>query len=334
MTSLARWALRRLRSFAVGHLADRVEVNSLLLARLLIERNLERRDVTSITEMEFRVFSQWGEDGIIQYLISRIPIANDVFVEFGVEKYRESNTKLLLLNDNWRGLIIDSSQSNFDVINRDEMSVKYDLTSVCQFVTRENINAIIASAGISGDIGVLSIDIDGNDYWVWEAIDVISPRIVICEYNSVFGAQRAVTIRYDPRFERTRAHHSNLYFGASLSALWTLGAKKGYDFVGSNSAGVNAFFVRKDLSDGLPKPSAESGYVLSRVRESMDAAGRPTRLSGQDRLRMIRGLQVVDVLTGERVTLADLLIWREGGARCSVLIEPARGFQTRLWRVL
>src|SRR2546426_1077469 len=175
-----------------------------------------------------------------------------------------------------------SETSSF--IKNDEVSLKYDLTAVCRFISRENINEVISSAGLAGDVGLLSIDIDGNDYWVWEAINIISPCIVICEYNSVFGSRHAISVPYDQKFHRTRAHYSNLYFGASLPALCVLAERKGYDFVGANSAGVNAFFVRKDLSHGLPKLGAEAGYVFSHIRESKDVHGNLTHVSGLERL--------------------------------------------------
>jgi hypothetical protein len=184
---------------------------------------------------------------------------------------------------------------------------RHDLTAVCQFITRENINSIFEDAGFVGDIGLLSIDIDGNDYWVWEAIEVVQPRIVISEYNSVFGADRAVSVPYDPKFERRKAHYSDLFFGASLPALCYLAEKKGYDFVGSTSSGVNAFFVRKDLSQGLRKLTAKEGYVRSQHRESLDREGKLTYIGGLDRLKVIQDMSVVDVTTNKECLLRELL---------------------------
>ena len=101
----------------------------------------------------------------------------------------------------------------------------HDLKPVPAFVTAENINTLIRDNGFAGEVGILSIDIDGNDYWVWKAISCVQADIVICEYNSRFGSERAVTIPYDPNFYRTEAHSSNLYFGASIRALTLLGQK-------------------------------------------------------------------------------------------------------------
>ncbi|MFM6608172.1 MAG: hypothetical protein ACKPJO_23270, partial [Dolichospermum sp.] len=210
-------------------------------------RQLETLNSKSIRDNEFRAFSQWGEDGIIQFLIRNVPINRKIFVEFGVQNYTESNTRFLLINNNWSGLVIDGGSEEISYIKNDPIYWQYNLKAVNSFITKDNINQIISDNGIQGEIGLLSVDIDGNDYWVWQAIDCINPAIVISEYNFRFGANKAVTVPYDASFVRSKAHYSNIYYGASLKALCILADKKGYAFVGCNSAGNNAFFVRKDL---------------------------------------------------------------------------------------
>lgn len=191
------------------------------------------------------MFSQFGDDGIIQYLehVLGIGPAHKVFIEFGVQDYTESNTRFLLLSDNWRGLVLDGSRAHVDCVRCDPISWRHDLTAAHAWIDRDNINDLIAIHGCAGEIGLLSIDLDGNDYWVWEAIRVVDPIIVVAEYNAVFGSRHAVTVAYDPQFDRTKAHDSNLYWGALLPALHFLAAKKGYAFVGTNSAGNNAYFA-------------------------------------------------------------------------------------------
>ena len=260
---------------------------------------IEQRQVVQqgggVQRAEFRVFSQWGEDGIIQFLIDRVPIENRVFVEFGVENYTESNTRFLLSNDYWSGLVIDASSANVDYIKRDPIYWACDLKAVQAFVTRDNINAILQANDISGDVGLLSVDIDGNDYWVWQAIDSISPRIVVCEYNSHFGPTAEVTIPYDPAFVRERAHFSRIYYGASISALCSLGKSKGYSLVAGNSAGNNVFFVRDDQRGALPVLSAADAYRRAQFREFHDESGRLTFDAFAARLHKIGHLPLLDL---------------------------------------
>lgn len=257
----------------VGRLENRLELIQESLGRIE-QRQLRALNLPGLQANEFRVFSQWGEDGIIQRLIAELQVDRKVFIEFGVQNYTESSTRFLLVNNNWSGLVIDGGQDHIDFIRNDPIFWQYNLKAECAFITRENINELIGKNGIRGEIGLLSVDIDGNDYWVWEAIDCVSPVITIVEYNARFGPDEAVTIPYDPSFVRSQAHHSMLYFGASLKALCVLGNKKGYAFVGCNTAGNNAFFVRRDrMTAGLRELSAAEGYVRNQFRESRDSAG-------------------------------------------------------------
>ena len=274
------------------------EVQRLLLGKLLAERTCAIAHPISFADVEFSVFSQFGDDGIIQWLVKRLALRNEVFVEFGVADYQEANTRFLLINNNWSGLVLDGSAENIESIRRDKISWRHDLRSACVFITAENINQAIAASGIHGAIGLLHIDLDGNDYWVWKSVSVVRPDLVILEYNSVFGVERAITVPYDPGFVRTRAHFSNLYQGASLLALCDLSAEKGYDFVGSNSAGNNAYFVRRDLQHGLRVLSPEKGFVVSKFAESRNEKGDLSFVRGAERLHVIRSLPVTNTRTG------------------------------------
>ena len=279
---------------------------AVLLGKLNAVRVADLPDGAPLSQAEFKVFSQWGEDGILQFLTARVPIPNRFFVEFGVQNYLESNTRFLLLNDNWSGLVMDGSDNNVDYIRRDPLYWRHELTAASVFVTAENVDELIRACIPTPDIGLLSIDIDGNDYWVWRAISSVTPRIVVVEYNSVFGPRHAVTIPYDATFERTRAHHSNLYWGASLAALCDLAATKGYQFVGSNSAGNNAFFVRRDCAQRVPALDPQDGYVQSKFRESRNETGHLTFISGADRLALIAAMKVYDVRREATVLIGDL----------------------------
>jgi hypothetical protein len=270
------------------------------------KRQVAANPATQFNDAEFRVFSQWGEDGLIQYLIDRVPVPNKIFVEFGVENYTESNTRYLAINDCWSGLVMDGSAKNIDFIQQDFISWACDVKSVSAFITSENINELLESNGIQGDIGLLSIDIDGNDYWVWEAIQCISPRIVICEYNSLFGSVARVTTPYDPAFIRDKAHHSKVYYGASIAALEYLGHSKGYTLVGGNLAGNNAFFVRNDLMAAVKPVSAMAAYQRAHFREYHDEYGHLTYDNFGSQLAKIGDLMVFDLDHQISVKIGDL----------------------------
>lgn len=271
-----------------------------------IEQRLVLQHCTDVGQSEFRVFSQWGEDGIIQYLVARVPMQRRVFVEFGVENYTESNTRFLLTNNQWSGLVIDGSAENIDYIRRDPIYWATNLKAEHSFITKDNINELLSRNGIAGDIGLLSVDIDGNDYWVWQAIDTISPRLVACEYNSHFGATAEVTTPYDAAFARGTAHFSKIYYGASIAALCALAARKGYSLVASNSAGNNIFFVRNDLLGSLPVLSPEQAYRHAQFREYHDESGRLTFDDFETRLRKIGHLSLHDLKTDALARIADI----------------------------
>ncbi|MFD2569024.1 hypothetical protein ACFSUS_00160 [Spirosoma soli] len=257
------------------------------------------KQANSMKEAEFKIFSQFGDDGIIQYLINYVKPRVDTFVEFGVEDYEEANTRFLLMNDNWKGLIIDGSSTFIDHIKSSSFYWRYSLKAVTSFVTAENINQLLVSNGIVGQIGLLSIDIDGNDYWVWKAITAVEADIVVIEYNSLFGAERAISVPYKPDFMREEAHYSYLYFGASLPALYALAIEKGYAFVGCNQAGNNAYFVKKEKLNGLSALSVEEGYVYSRFRENRNQEGVMSFLDGAERSALLKGLPVINIETNK-----------------------------------
>ena len=280
----------------------------LAAAEPFIARAKKLEDGVPLADTEFSVFSQMGEDGILQYILSRIELPRKNFIEFGVENYKEANTRLLLVHDGWSGLVMDCVQEYVDEIRGDEVCWRYGLDAVCSFVTKDTINELLRECIPGKEIGLLSIDLDGNDYWIWKAIDVVRPRVVICEYNSVFGAEHPITIPYKEEFDRKKDHYSMLYFGASLPALCRLAEEKGYHFIGSNSAGVNAFFVRKDLSEPFEVLDAASGYVESKICESRGEDGCLTFLSGTDRIRAIQDCEVIHLDHHQRVQIKDLLL--------------------------
>lgn len=291
-----RQFIKRVRDLVAGSVR---ETELLATGRLLSEVFARKRPIASLRDVEFKILSQWGDDGIIQWLVHALDFPRRTFIEFGVSDYRESNTRFLMMNDNWSGLVMDGSAANVSLIRNSEYFWKYDLQTRATFIDRDNINGLIAESGLADDLGILHIDLDGNDYWIWKCLTVTTPIIVILEYNAIFGPDRPVTVPYDAGFRRNHAHPSNLYWGAALPAFHHLACEKGYAFLGCNSAGNNAYFVRRDrLADPLREVTLAEGYVASAFRESRDSRGQLTYLRGDERLAAIRGMPVVNVVTG------------------------------------
>ena len=286
-------------------LADRLDLIQQALGRIEARQTASVR-AGDFASAEFKVSSQWGEDGIIEHLVRHVPIEREIFVEFGVQDYREANTRFLLMNRNWAGLVIDGSPENISVVKRDSIYWRFNLKAECAFITRDNIDQMITGQGISGDIGLLSVDIDGNDYWVWEAIRSVSPRVVVAEYNALFGATATVSVPYDPAFQRNQAHYSNLYWGCSLAALVHLGKAKGYTLVGCNSAGNNAFFVRNDVSGQLSAQDSAIAFRPAKFRESRNEDGSLSFVGPEQAIDTIGHLTLTNVTDGSQILVGEL----------------------------
>lgn len=292
--------LNKLKKTVSSRLNEYLDRFYFMNGQILSKLNNDIKSIDNINEVEFKVFSQWGDDGIIDWLVNNIKIDREKFIEFGVGNYSESNTRFLLQNKNWVGLVMDSSKENIKEITSSSYFWKNELTAVTTFVNTNNINDIIKSWNKGRDLGLLHIDIDGNDYWIWEAINCVEPVILILEYNALFGCERYITIPYDKNFDRTKAHYSNLYFGASLPALCKLSEEKGYSFIGCNLAGNNAYFIRDDkLPDGFSKLTIKEGFRESRFRECRDEKGQLNYSSKAEAINILKGMPVYNVVTLE-----------------------------------
>jgi hypothetical protein len=274
---------------------ERLDVVAEMLGRAEIARLAAGPALAHIRDYGVRIFSQWDEDGIIAYLLDQLRPVPRTFVEFGVGDYRESNTRFLVRQGEWAGVIIEADPGSCAQIKKLQEMWRYDLRLVEAFISAESINDLIGSAGCDGEIGLLSIDVDGNDYWIWKAVTVVTPAIVVIEFNGRFGDERRVSIPYDPSFRRMAAHPSGVYYGASLPAMVSLGQEKGYDYVGSNTADSNAFFVRSDLRPShIPALSAREGFRPARVRE-MRRDGRLVFATPEEESEVLRSLPLVEV---------------------------------------
>jgi hypothetical protein len=285
--------------FATRRMDLKIDDLLVLQAKSLIKTFDYTKELPSLHEAEFKVFSQWGDDGIIQYLINKLPIHSKKFIEFGVENYRESNTRFLLINNNWSGLIFDGSAKHINTIQSDDVYWRYNLIAENAFITKHNINQLLHKNGFNNKVGILHIDIDGNDYWIWETIENVDADIVIMEFNPYFGTERAISVPYNDNFIISNAHFSWLYYGASLPAFVHLAVQKGFFFIGCNSAGNNAYFVNNRHKGTIKEMSVAEGFVAPQSRPARNQEGQLTFLSYQDSINLIKGTPVINVFNGK-----------------------------------
>jgi hypothetical protein len=206
--------------------------------------NVKYASDQKLNKYEFSAFSQNGEDGIIEEIFKRIGTTNRFFVEFGVETGIECNT-VYLLHQGWSGYWIDGSDSHVKSIKKNFSNIisSNRLRVTCDFITGENIEHLFKAADVPVELDLLSIDIDRNDYYVWNAIQSYFPRVVIIEYNAIFRPGCEFIVPYDAQ----AVWDGTSNFGSSIESLYKLGLKKGYKLVACDFHGVNAFFIRKDL---------------------------------------------------------------------------------------
>ena len=238
--------------------------------------------------MEYRVFSQHREDGIIDYLLESLGIDTGTFVEFGFSA-AQCNCLNIALNRKFTGTFIDGSQKKCRMAKQAFrwLGLK-NVQVIHSFLTAENLNTVIADCGAPLEVDVLSIDVDGNDYWFWSELIATSAKIVVIEYNASFGSRLSVTVPYDPDFRRYEKHHSGFYHGASLRALEHLGRKKGYRLVACDATGVNAFFLRDDLCTEVTETlSVQEAFRENRGRVKYKG------VSQKKQLEIIRDLDLV-----------------------------------------
>lgn len=300
--------LRRLKRSAIQLLRSQRILDDIKFNQGCLLSSLQVPDGSvPLSKHEFKVFSQWGEDGIIQYLVNNLEVVDHTFIEFGVEDFSESNCRFLMMKDQWKGFVIDGSEKNINILKDSDLYWRYRLKAVASFVTCENISSVLGSSGFSRELGLLSIDIDGNDYHILQALQDWRPSILVVEYNDIFGWQRPVSVPYDPAFVRSDKHYSNQYWGANLPAFCYLANQRGYALVGTNSAGTNAFFVRRELlNSSVCEVTLHSCIREASFRDSKDKAGNFTFLSGASRALPISSMPLIDVRSREFLTVGDL----------------------------
>ncbi|MGH9032184.1 MAG: hypothetical protein ACRDY4_15035 [Acidimicrobiia bacterium] len=263
---------------------------------------------SSCNEAEFRSFSQFGEDGIIEYLIQRCDISPCTFVEIGVETYAEANTRFLAEHRLWRGLIVDQNPRLSRDLGRTRLDWRSQVKAASAFVTRANVQQTVGPFVGTDGLGLLSVDIDGVDYWILEQLVGLGPAMIVAEYNALFGDAASVSIPYDAGFDRRRPEYHNVYYGASLAAFEHLLSAQGYALAACVTAGNNAFFVRSDRLGDVPVQTVADAYRPRRFVEHRAVDGTLTGITERRRqLQDVERLPLIDVTDGRALTVGDIL---------------------------
>ena len=229
----------------------------------------------SFWEAGFSAYSDNEEDGILLMLFAVVGATNRRCVELCCGSGIDFNTANLLINHGWEGLLIDGNERKLAIgrkfYNRCKSTRQWQPRMVSEWVTAENVNDVVRKQGFEGDIDLFSLDMDGVDYWIWKALTVVRPRVMVLEYQDILGPERAVTVPYDPKFVCIRGKYGTDYAGASLRAYVKLGREKGYRLVGCEHYGYNAFFLREDVGrDLFPEVTVESCFAHPKNRFGME----------------------------------------------------------------
>jgi hypothetical protein len=229
----------------------------------------QKLPLSDFRDTGFRVYSQNDEDGLLLFIVALIGLTNRLCVDMAFGSPYGANTTNLICNWGFHGLLIEGNRDNIQASEKFFATHKdtwiYPPRCVSAWVTTENVNEILIENGFEGEIDLFSLDMDGMDYWIWKNLMVVRPRVVIVEYQDIWGPEKAVTVPYKPNFNRFDTHPD--YFGASLAAFVKLGREKGYRLVGCNKYCYNAFFLYKDLgAEFLSEVSPESCMNYPKVK--------------------------------------------------------------------
>jgi len=264
--------------------------------------------VKNLWDAEVKVYSQWGEDGILDYICELIELAKPRVLEIGAGNFLECNSRFIA---EFRNASVVAVDARADLLNAPLHSLKWKnhIELVNEWITPDNINSIIEFAEQNmNSVDIFSLDLDGNDYWILESANLSQFKIVVVEYNALFGSSYEVTVPRNDRFERHEQHASGLYYGASLKAFVELLEHKGFIFIGTNRSCVNAFFIKKNLRSKFEtlKIHDLDKYVDSTIRESRDSFGKLSFLAGIDRNIAIESLPLWNIASQVMINVRDV----------------------------
>ena len=257
------------------------------------------KNIKNINDLDYKVFSQNGEDGIIDYLLHSLKIDKPKFVEIGIGDYSECNTRFLFERTSPKGLVVDCIEDLKIKVSKNVKLWRADITILEKFISSKNINLILKKYGFDKNIDLFSLDVDGIDYWILKELPRNFSKIAIIEFNSTFGSEKEVTVPYKENFDRSKYHYSNLCYGASLKAINNIMKKKGFIFIGTNLHRINAFFVSKKyiskIGLRIPKNKDLKKYVDSNIRESRSKNNLLNYLSGDKKIQIIKDCEIIDL---------------------------------------
>ena len=280
----------------------------------LLNARQDYNKIENLNDLDYKIFSQFGEDGIIDYLLKSLNISSPKFVEIGVGDYSECNTRYLFETTQPKGMIIDCIKNFEQKVKQNINLWKGDLTIIEKKINSANILDTLQQKNFLNNLDLFVIDIDGIDYWVLKKLPKNFSKIIIVEYNATFGPELEVTVPDQEDFDRSIYHYSNLCFGASLKAYIKLLDQMGYVFVGTSISKINAFFVRKNelskisLKD-LPDINDLKFHTKSNIRESRNKDGKLNFLNEQKKINEIMSCEVIDLKNNkeEKKKISDLI---------------------------
>lgn len=262
----------------------------------------------NLWDASFSIFSQWGEDGILDYLCDVLNLARPKVLELGAGNFRECNSRFLAEFRSAEVVPVDSREDLVSSISKMSVNWKNHIHPLQVWITPASISTIQTFANEKmGFFNILSIDLDGNDYWVAKEIDYSNVEIVVVEYNPIFGHKHAITILEDENFDRTTAHYTWDYYGASLLAWLRFFESHDFSFIGSNLQGTNAFFIKSSNISKLnfPIPNDHALHVNCPTRDSRNLDGKISYRDFTQRKHDICGLEVLDLVKNEKLKLTD-----------------------------
>ena len=276
----------------------------------ILNARMNYSNIKYLSDVDYKIFSQNGEDGIIDYLLYQLKIEKPKFIEIGVGDYSESNTRFIFDRCSPKGIIVDCIEDFEDNVKKNIQLWRGELKIIEKFVTPNNINEIIYDNNLLNDLDIFSLDIDGIDYWVINELPKNFSKITVLEYNPIFGVDKKVTVPNIKNFNRKEYHYSNTCFGMSLNAAIDLMKKKNFSFLGTNLFRNNAFFI----SNEFDKESNFKSLIISENKniddanftESRNINGKLNYLHGKNKLNEISDCEVVDLNDGNLKKIKEI----------------------------